>query len=292
MRELFTDTVLTDKIWLFDSGIRTQLESNPDLAKVIKGFSTNKEAIIALSPQLVEEDTMVVITITILILITLFLAIISTNASYQRSIVRYFLTHNFFINDVMMKRTRLSGALPLSWLLSLVFGVLFFWITFDRVVNELTLEMLHYHYPNLESILHGGVLTVISFSVLGLVMFQVISIVWVSASTFGKSTLSQVLQILFIPYQLIIPITIVASLFYLNSNSPVVLFYTFWLIIAILLISVPLTCSDILGQNQGKKMIHWISGPVLYVLFVIATVFYILNYTSIPETIQLITSLF
>ncbi len=291
LRDLLSIGEFKDKIWLFESDISETLESNPDLAKVIRGFSTNKNAVVALEPEIAEEDTLVVITITILILITLFIAIFTTNASYQRSIIRYLVTHNFFINDVMMKRTRLTGAVPLALLLSLLFSLLLIWITYDRMFNNVTTEMLLYHHPYIGNIISRGTISVISFSTLGLVLFQLISFLWVSAATFGKSSLAQVAQILLIPHQLIIPLTIIASLFYLNSSSPLILIASFGIFVIILLMSIPLTFIDILGQSQGKKGINWLLGPVLYMLLLTASLVYIFQYTSIPETLKLILML-
>lgn len=291
LRDLLADQSLKNKTWIFGSEIVDTFEMDTDLVKVIKGYSANKNAVVALGPEIAEEDSIVVITIVILILITLFVAIFSTNASYQRSIVRYLVTHNFFINDVMMKRTRLTGAVPLAWLLSLLFGVLLIWISFDRVFNDVSIEMLKYHHPYVGSILAGGVISVISFSLLSLVLIQLISFMWVSASTLGKSTISQISQILLVPYQLIIPLTIISSLFYLNSNSPMIFVYSFGLLILILLFSVLMTCIDILGQSQGKKVINWLLGPVLFTSTVIGLAVYTVEYTSIPESIQLILAL-
>ena len=290
-RNIFANSNLKDKTWFFESKIIETLDSSPDLAKILKGFSLNNNAVIALGPEIAEEDTLVVITITILILITLFIAIFSTNASYQRSIIRYLLTHNFFINDVMMKRTRITGALPLSWLLSLLFGVLFIWIAFDSIFNEVTIDMLQYHHPYLGSILSGGVSSVITYSTIGLILLQLVSFFWITASTFGKSSMAQVAQILLVPHQLIIPLTIIVSLFYLNSNSPMILFYSFWLFFAIMLISIPMTCIDILSQSQGKKSINWVLGPISFVLVMVGLLIYILHYTSIPDTVSLILAL-
>lgn len=290
-RDLMANNELKEKTLLFESDIITTLESNPDFAKVIKGYAASKSAVITLGPEIADEDSLVFVTIVILILITLFVAIFSTNASYQRSIIRYLVTHNFFINDVMMKRTRLTGAVPLSWLLSLFFGALLIWISVDRIFNDVTIEMLQYHHPYVGSILAGGVVSIITFGLFSLFLIQVVSFVWVAAATFGKSTLSQISQLFLIPYQLVIPLTIIASLFYLNSNSPVIFMYSIWIFVFILLISVPLTSIDILGQSQGKKGINWLLGPVLFTLVLIGVIVYITQYTSIPETIQLILAL-
>ena len=291
LRDLLSIKEYKERTWILGSDIVATLESNPDLSKVIKGFAANKNAVVTLGPEIAEEDSLVFVTIVILILITLFVAIFSTNASYQRSIIRYLLTHSFFINDVMMKRTRLTGAVPLAWLLSILFGVLLLWITIDRVFNDVTIDMLQYHHPFVGSILADGVVSTISFGLLGMFLIQFISFIWITAATFGKSTLSQISQIFLIPYQMVIPLTIVASLFYLNSNSPLIFFYSFWVFIFIMLIPVPLTCIDILGQNQGKKGLNWLFGPVLFIIAVTGLTMYTFQYTSIPETIQLIVAL-
>jgi len=291
LRDLLANKVHKEKTWILGSDIVTTMESNPDLSKVIKGFAANKNAVVTLGPEIVEEDSLVFVTVVILILITLFVAIFSTNASYQRSLIRYLLTHNFFINDVMMKRTRLTGAVPLSWLLSLLFGVLLLWITIDKVFNDVTIEMLKHHHPFVGNILADGVVTTISFGLIGMFLIQLLSFLWISAATFGKSTISQISQIFLIPYQIVIPLTIVASLFYLNSNSPMIFFYSFWVFVFIMLIPVPMTCIDILRQSQGKKSINWLLGPVLFVIIVTGLTIYTIQYTSIPATIQLIVAL-
>jgi hypothetical protein len=291
LREVLLRDDFNNKLWLFETDILTTLESNPELEKVIKGFSDRKNAVVALGPEIAEEDSLVVITIAILILITLFIAIFTTNASYQRSIIRYLMTHNFFINDVMMKRTRLTGAIPLAWILSLLFGLLLTWITIDSVFNDVTIDMLAFHHPQFGSVLASGITSTILMIAFGLFLAQVVSLLWVIDSTFNKASIAQITQILLIPHQLVIPITIVASLFYLNSNSPLILITALGFFVIILLLSIPLTCIDILSQSQGKKGINWIVGPVLFIITLIATVVYTLNYTTIPDTINLILAL-
>lgn len=290
-RDLLADQRLRENAWLFDSDIVTILESNPDLSRVVKGYAANKNAIVTLGPDIAEEDTLVFVTIVILILITLFVAIFSTNASYQRSIIRYLVTHNFFINDVMMKRTRFTGAIPLSWLLSLLFGALLVWISIDRIFNDVSIEMLKYHHPYFGNILFDGSVSIILYGFLGLLLIQIVSFLWILAATYGKANLSQISQIFLIPYQTIIPLTVVASLFYLNSNSPSIFIYSFAIFVLILLITVPMTCIDILGQSQGKKALNWLIGPVLFLISVTGLTVYIIQYTSILETIQLIVAL-
>lgn len=291
----FRDLLLNDSsdgiVWIFDSKSLIDLDSSSDFAKVLKAFAANEKAVIALGPEVAEEDSLVFITIVILILVTLFSAIFATNASYQRSIIRYLLTHNFYINDVMQKRTRFTGAVPLSWGLSVFFAMLLTWITIDRVFNDVTTEMMLVHYPVFGAILNDGVISVLLFAAFSLISIQLISFIWVASSTFGKSNFSQITQIILIPHQLIIPLTIVASLTYLNTDSPVVMMIFYSIYLLIVLISTPLTCIDILRHSQGKKGINWITGPILYTILVISLIVYVVKYTAIPDTLSLILEL-
>lgn len=290
-RDILLDKNTSRHVWIFDSHTLINLEPTSDFVRILKAFSTNSTAVVALGPELAEEDTMVIITIVILILVTLFAAIFTTNAGYQRSFTRYFLTHNFYVNDVMLKRTRFTGAVPLSWALSVFFGMLLTWITFDTVFNDNTTEMIMFHYPAFGNILNNGVLSVLLFSALSLIAVQFITFAWVATSTIGKSTFSQIAQIILIPQQLIVPLSIIASLVYLNTYSPIFMLVSYASFVVIVLISVPLTSVDILRHSQGKNRLNWLFGPVLFTTLLVILITYVVEYTAIPDTIRLLLSL-
>jgi hypothetical protein len=293
LREIWTHEAKLDYVWMFNStDLIHALAEIPDLQRLMTAFTTDRQAVIALEPLKISDENQAVITILILILITLFAAVFGTNASYQRSVTRYLFTHNFYVSDVLLKRTRFTGAVPLSWLLSVFFGTLLTWLTIDRVLTVISLDMVKYHYPWLGDVLSGGIISVLLLGSIAIITVQFLMFSWVFLTCYAKTGPGQIAQLILVPQQLIIPLAIVASLVYLNSNSPVFMIYSFSLGMGLIFISMPVTCIDIISHSPGKSTIQWLFGPLLFAILLGASIYYILIYTSVPDTIRLLIQLY
>jgi len=293
LREIWTNEAKLDYVWMFNStDLIHALTEIPDLQRVITAFTTDRQAVVALEPLKITDENQAVITILILILITLFAAVFGTNASYQRSITRYLFTHNFYVSDVLLKRTRFTGAVPLSWLLSVLFGTLLTWLTIDSVLTIISLDMVRYHYPWLGDVLSGGIISILLLGSMAIITVQFFMYSWVFLTCYSKTGPGQIAQLILVPQQLIVPIAIVASLAYLNTDSPVFMIYSFSLGMGLIFISMPITCIDIISHSTGKSTIQWLFGPLLFAILMSACIYFILMYTSVPDTIRLLIQLY
>lgn len=292
LRDLWQNDQLSRYTFMLSSAtIFNILDANQHVETVISSFSRDKKSVVALPPLRLEESNNAVITILILIFTTLFIAIFATNANYQRSILRFMTTHNFYVNDVMMKRTRFTGAVPLSWLLIIVFGSLMMWLTSSSTLNASSLEMLRLHHPIVMDLTRNSIAGFALLFVAIIVTIQVISIIWIQITCWNRVSTSQILQLYLVPQQLIIPLVIFASLIYLNSDRADVILVLSLLTIAIVLISMPLVAMDIILNSSGKKTAPILIAPFLYSIGVIGAVYWIWAESVIGDTLRLIIQL-
>ena len=289
LRELWQQDNVEGIPFLIDSEqLKYLLETDPNFKLVLNGFSKNQNSVIALPPKVLNETNNAVITIIILICISLFVAIFTTNASYQRSILRYMTTHNFYVSDVMMKRIRISGAVPIAWFMTLIFGALLTWITYAAVLNPISLEMVKYHHPVIGSIMTSGTFSILIFGIVLLALVQFISFFWLMLISLRKVGASQILQLFVVPQQLIVPITIFASLLYLNTSSPEIIGIIFLMFVFIVILTFPIISIDVLKNFTGKKAFFIIFGPLLYLIAWISLGYWIMTISPIGDSIKLI----
>lgn len=292
LREIWQNDQYSRYMYVLPSAtLFTLLEKNQHVETVISNYSRDKNAVVALPPLRLEESNNAVITILILIFTTLFIAIFATNANYQRSILRFMTTHNFYVNDVMMKRTRFTGAVPLSWLLIVVFGSLMVWLTSTSALNVSSLEMLRLHHPIVMDLARDSIAGFALLFVAFIVAVQVISIIWIQITCWNRVSTSQILQLYLVPQQLIIPLVIFASLVYLNSDRADVILVLSLMSIVIILVSMPIVAMDIINNSSGKKTIPILVGPFLYTIGVAGAVYWIWMESLIGDTIRLVIQL-
>lgn len=97
------------------------------------------------------------------------------SASYRRSIKRYFLSHTFFIEDVLDRHVRFAvSALLVLIQIGLMWGLMFYAIV-PALVSGAGMNGLSWHYPIIE---HNWTLLVISF--IAGTAFNLICIIWLS----------------------------------------------------------------------------------------------------------------
>ena len=289
LRELWQQPNIQSVPFLIDSEeLKHLLKTDTNFKLVLNRFSRNENSVVALPTVVFEVTNNAVITIIILICISLFVAIFTTNASYQRSIIRYMITHNFYVSDVMMKRVRISGAIPIAWFMTLTFGSVLTWITYATVFNPISLEMLKYHHPIVSSILASGTFSILLLGIISLALVQITSFFWLVLISLRKVGASQILQLFVVPQQLIVPITIIASLFYLNSSSPKIIGIFFLMFVFLVILTFLIMSIDMLKNFTGKKTSFVFFGPILYLVVWISLGYWIMSKSPIGDTIKLI----
>ncbi len=261
LSEIPSDTLfvfLTDKDFIYLSN------KDPHFLEVVNSFTSNRRAVIALPRVIPNPNENTAVSIALVVSIFIFLALFLTNAGYQRSIYRYLFNHNFFLNDVFMKRVRFGPDVFFSWLLTLIFGGLLFHLMFKVIFVGVNLDfMLHYVpylVPLIKSGFWGGYFTGV-FVIFGL---QLLTIIWLVASSAGLVNITQVFQLFFIPQQIIVACSILATIIFINGGG------SFWILFfgLIAVLSVPLSLTIISANisgyiNNGKTRLLLL-GPVLF----------------------------
>ncbi len=279
---------LTAPLIISSNYFATLVEKDPNIITVIRTYSQDSKNIVALPSNDQSSKSSSNLVFALLLAWTILFIIIKSSGSYFRSVSRYFLTHNFYIDDVMMRRTKLGAETALSIFISIVFATLILSAYKVIALNGIIEDIISFHYPISWELFTTNSAIAFLTIVGGIVCIQLIGLIWLFISTFGTVRFSHILQIYFIPQQLIVVATTIFILFHFNNFlSP---FWLNTLPIACFLIVVlsPIFASFDIDEYIGSGRIRfWIFGPTLYLTTLLAITYWLYRGTAIFDTIAL-----
>lgn len=266
----------------------TLVKNDPKILTIIRSYSQNSENIVALPSSNQSSKSSSNLVFALLLVWTILFIIIKSSGSYFRSVTRYYLTHNFYIDDVMMRRTKLGAETALSIFISIVFATLVLTGYKAIAVTGIIEDIISFHYPTSWELFSTNSVIAFLFIVGGIVCIQLIGIIWLFSSTFGTVRFSHILQIYFIPQQLVVVAATIYILLHFNDFlSP------FWLnalpiTCFLLLVLSPIFASFDIAEYIGSGRIRfWIFGPALYLTALLAITYWLYRGTAIFDTIAL-----
>lgn len=268
------------------------MESDRNLADVIKAYSIDKKNVIALPAAVEPTDSDSVLIFVLLVAWTLLIITVSSSGSYYRCVYRYFFTHNFFVDDILNRRTKAGGEILLGFILAVIFGVLMFYAYLEVIMTGSVVELLHHHVPSIAHLLTGSPFLKVITLVTAILFLQLLGLLLILPSTIGNIRFSQILQIYFVPQQLLIPVATLFLLLLLNG-----LLSYFWLtalpIFGIIILITPalFTMLDVAGLSAKSKARFWITGPILYIILLAAGIMWVRLLSPVYDTFALINQL-
>lgn len=288
LRELWSDQDSKRIAYVMNAPIFIKLYTDDPLFRyVVDSYTNDLNAVVALPPPTLSEEYIQLESFLYLALVLMFFSVFLGNISYQRSITRYFTNHNFFISDLVMKRIRSTSSVFFLWMMSLCFATYSIWILASSTINEHTMELIFTHYPLLGSILASGILGMFFVVALLIISVQVVTSVWAIITTIGKFGPQQVLHLLYIPHQVMIPVIFICVLFFMNTGDTISLYVMATFSMITLVTSFPIISIDLFSSMQKKRLFFVVAGPILYMVTVGFLVYWIFTSTSIPDTVTL-----
>lgn len=289
LRDIWSNKSLNSNIFIFNSVDFFNLSnSDPDFLPLLRAYTQDRNSVIALTRTRADPSAhSTSAAILLLIGLMIFISIIMSNAGYQRSITRFTITHNFYVNDVMMRRIRAGGDVLFSWIMTFVFGSILFHAMVSATYNEITREMVATHHPVIHFILNSGTIAQLFASVFVMIAIQLLTYIWILISVRLRIRPSQILQLYLIPQQLIVIFTILALLIFLNSGNGNYLILFTGLNYLMVLFAFPIIAVDIAKYLQKRKAFFILSGPLLYIITILAILIWLFTSTSAIDSIIL-----
>jgi hypothetical protein len=201
--------------WFFANSNQTDLENKHDLSLITRLFHEVPDARLA-NPPPPDKDYQANISIFLLFFFwVLFAAWFRINPIYRRSVTRFFLNYDFFVNDVLMRRIRFSSDAGAVFLLScLLAGIMGFSIAelyLDPVARQ---ALLHYTPVMGAGWDHPFIFFILFFFVMALLL--AVKIVWLYIANSQHAHVSQIATFLLWPQHLNI-LVVSSGIIFLHS---------------------------------------------------------------------------
>jgi len=187
--------------------------------------------------------------------------------TYRKSIQRFFYNHNFFVNDVIERHTRLSTSGLIVLLVQSLIGGMFFYAIAQYSFSQLGYEALVNHYPFL-GFLAGHRISLLFIGFASVLIYNLICITWLYFGIYGINYYSQAVTLqAWTQHINVINLSIIITL--IMSHSPAIPIYFFSLVFILnILLSFYTTVFDTIKLTDKPYLQHL--------------------YTTLPYTITLI----
>lgn len=204
--------ILISYSWLIETLERFEL-----LGEALIAYTRNQtilfpEPVIAESP--LSPNWAVILLI---LLIGSYLVHYHNNPVYQRSVLRYFTMHKFFVEDILENRLRTSTSALILFSQHIILTALLFYILAETLISNLGLASIYHHFPFLELLGKGSTglfFTGICISLL----LQTISVFWIHQLN-RKTKLSQTVTLYCWPLQLNLPVVLILTAVYQANGA-------------------------------------------------------------------------
>jgi len=205
---------------------------------------------------------------------------------YGQSVIRYFSNHSFFVADVMEHRLR--NVLPGLYLMmqhALLTG-LFVFACVEMVVSQLGLEILSYHFSG---IMWFGepLISLFMAGVLGAVLLQTLSVLWIYFANRELTAFSQVLNLYSWPLHVNLFVVTFLIVFNQIRVAPGLILILGAIFILIWFFSFNIAAIDSSKFLEGalSKSIFLFLTVGLHILLILGILLYALNTPSLIEPI-------
>jgi hypothetical protein len=229
------------------------------------------------------------IVIFFIVLLGTYIAHYHSSPLYQRSLLRYFTMHKFFIDDVMEYRIRTSISASILFAQHILVTGLFCFILANTFLSSLGMEALYHFFPFL-NLFGSGSLGVALFCTFAAALVQLVSVSWIHFIN-DKSRFVQAVTLYSWPLQINFPVLLIMTAVYQAgaSDNWIVLFSI--LFIAICIFSFITASLDIASYLIKFRIVYILFTVGLYVAIVIMFITMILLYPPLSAPIRFVFAL-
>jgi hypothetical protein len=194
-----------------------QLNEFELLGQILTTYSRNQTLLFA-EPDISESaPSPNWVVIIFIVLFGTYIAHYHSSQLYQRSLLRYFTMHKFFIDDVMEYRIRTSISATILFFQHILITGLASYIVADILLSNLGIEALYYHFPIL-NLFGSGPLGIALFAIFFAAGIQLISVLWLHLIN-TQSRFSQAMTLYTWPLQINFIVLLILIAVYQSGGS-------------------------------------------------------------------------
>ncbi len=278
-------TVFVHSNWLFN-----MLEKHPELRNTITLYNSESEFVFPVPNEDVTDGANHSLIVLLLVLIWgLFAVNYHLSPVYRKSLVRYFNSHIFFVEDVMNRHIRSVGPAVIILIQNILLAGICSYSLGTMLFSPLGYEAIFHHYPFL--LLFGNPpLTFFLAGCLFALILTLISIIWLRISNMSVSQTRQVVNLYALPLQInFLVVTLMAALL-ATGNRPVLLVLLALLFALIHISAFIIAAIDTSRYLKKQKVLFYTLSIALYCVIWIGSGIWLLS-SRLPEVIQLALSL-
>lgn len=264
-------------------------KSHPEMAQIFTDYVQGLPILLSSKPSRHFNVSQSILVIFLLILWGAMAVHYAFEPNYRKSLVRFFTTHSFFVDDVMQHLTRLSNSNLIVVVGQAFIGGMFFYTLGQAAFSSVGYQALIYHYPLLGFMDHN-MISLFFLGLAGILLYNLICIVWIY---FGISEIGfpgQAITIYVWPQHLnFILITIMIAI--LLSTGPTIIIYGLGIIfVLVILLSFYLSVFDT-ARYSTKSYLEHLKTTIPHLIILIAILTWFFGYTQIIDVIRLSANL-
>lgn len=272
----------TSFIWFEGNTLIQVLRENPLLVNLFHTFNTQENPVFAVNtPDSINESLNWEVPILLFLLIG-YLIFFRYVLSYKKTLFRYFNSHLFFVTDIL-DRVVLLGKTVLFLLP--VFGLLFahiFTVSLYYFFGEWGMDTLSHHF---------WVFTqpwlVFIYVFFCFLIFNIVSILWISTAAWRKEIISQVSVLVIWPQHILIPLSFISLVIAKAGYNPMFSLIVLILSIIIVPLSFFIASSNLSTKPTYRPIIHKLLTLFLGMIVLLSTILLIHYQTDITAVLQL-----
>lgn len=289
--ELLTKTRRNKTVPLFlnSEWVKSVTKSHPEMVQVFKDYTHGLPVLISTRPSRHFDVSESILVLFLLILWVTIAVHYSFEPNYRKSVIRFFTTHHFFVDDVMERLTRLSNSNLIVFAIQVFIGGVFLYTVGQTAFTSTGFSALIYHYPMFGFIDHS-MLTLFFLGLAATLIYNLICIAWVYFGVTDIGFPGQAITLYSWPQHVnIVLITIMITL--RVSNGPAMIIYILALLyVVIVFSSFYLSVFDTTRLNK-KSYIQHLKTTIPHFLIILALLFWLLSNTQIIDVIRLSANL-
>ncbi|MDZ7690072.1 MAG: hypothetical protein U5K69_02770 [Balneolaceae bacterium] len=282
-----------EAILFFDSNWLLQfIERHQATGKTIAEHAVYQDAVFPLPNEQISDRAPHSLLVLILLAVWGMLALsYSFVPMYRHSLFRFFLSHQFFIEDVMKRHIRAIFPSLIVLIQHAVLGGIFLYCLIYSFISPQGLEVLHSYVPFL-TFWGSGYYSFFLIGSLATLVFELISLLWLYIANKRIGYLSQISILYSWPFHLNLLITTIIVTMMMASINVYIISIFLALFFLVLLIDFPITAYDAGKKISKGKFLYALSTLGLYSLLVATAFFmvftnsYLLNILELAITIS------
>lgn len=282
--------VILDRDWFGRNTTRINPAAAHDLQRILLFYHMVPDARLANPAPVDAKDRSPDTSILLLFVLWLFFAVYyHLNPLYRKSVIRFYLNYDFFVNDLLMKRLRLTSEVLVAYLLTALGSGLLAFAIVQNYLNPVSRALLAHYLPLFHPSWDHPLSFFVWFTALVLII-NAVQILWIHAANRKHAQVFQTATFILWSQHLnllLVTVGVVLLRTYPSAAIASLLVLIHWLNV---FASFHITAYNM--RRVVRTSLWYISGTyTLYILLVTGVIFWLLYVRGMLEIWQLTISL-